>query len=167
MRASRRIMCLASLGFFRGAKNDPMCDADLKPETTVGSALIDRPAPRVARHADGYLHSHTATEAASPILFVDNQVDDFLRYRIPLVRKLREAGFDVHVALPREPGLEDIRQQGIPTHTFYIRRMSVRLLDELRCWVSLLRLYQKLRPTLVHHLCLKPTLYGGISARLA
>jgi glycosyltransferase involved in cell wall biosynthesis len=108
-----------------------------------------------------------ATEAGAPILFVDNQVSDFLRYRISLVRKLREAGFDVHVALPQEPGLEDIRQEGIPVHIFYIRRTSVRLLDELRCWVSLLRLYQKLRPTLVHHLCLKPTLYGGISARLA
>src|SRR5262245_45510204 len=106
-------------------------------------------------------------EAVSRVLFVDNQVSDFLRYRIVLARKVREAGFDVHVAVPRESGLEDIRQQGIPIHIFYLQRTSTRLLDELCCWVSLLRLYQQLRPTLVHHLCLKPTLYGGISARIA
>lgn len=138
-------------------------------ENNLGTDL----APLIGGHRDyhatasGTLTPMPPTEAVSRILFVDNQVSDFLRYRILLVRKLREAGFDVHVAVPREPGLEDIRQHGIPIHIFYIRRTSVRLLDELRCWVSLLRLYQQLRPTLVHHLCLKPTLYGGISARIA
>ena len=81
--------------------------------------------------------------------------------------KLREAGFDVHVAVPREPGLEEISRQGIAVHIFYLQRKSTRLLDELRCLVSLLRLYRQLRPTLVHHICLKSTLYGGIAARIA
>jgi glycosyltransferase involved in cell wall biosynthesis len=107
------------------------------------------------------------SKAGTRVLFVDNQVDDFLRYRIPLVRKLRDAGFDVHVALPLEPGLEDIRGQGIPVHVIYLQRLSTRFLDELRCLRSVRRLYQQLQPTLVHHICLKPTLYGGISARLA
>jgi glycosyltransferase involved in cell wall biosynthesis len=106
-------------------------------------------------------------EARPRILFVDNQVGDFLQYRIVLARKLREIGFDVHVAVPREPGLEDISRQAIPVHVFYLRRKSTRPLDELLCLVSLLRLYQRLRPTLVHHVCLKPALYGGIAARIA
>jgi glycosyltransferase involved in cell wall biosynthesis len=101
------------------------------------------------------------------VLFVDNQVVDFLQYRMVLACKLREAGFDIHVAVPQEPGLKDIVSQGIPVHVFYMRRKSTRLLDELRCLISLLRLYRKLRPTLVHHFSLKPTLYGGISARVS
>jgi glycosyltransferase involved in cell wall biosynthesis len=105
-------------------------------------------------------------EAAPRILFVDNQVNDFLQYRMVLACKLREAGFDVHVAVPREPGLEKISRQGIAVHIFYLWRKSTRPLDELRCCVSLLRLYRQLRPTLVHHFCLKPTLYGGIAARI-
>jgi glycosyltransferase involved in cell wall biosynthesis len=100
------------------------------------------------------------------VLFVDNQVSDFVRYRMVMASKLRDAGFDVHVAVPREPGVEDILGHGIPVHIFYLRRNSTWLLDELRSWFSLLRLYRKLRPTLVHHLSLKPTLYGGISARI-
>ncbi len=103
----------------------------------------------------------------SRILFVDNQVDDFLRYRLSLAQRLRQAGFEVHVALPQEPGLEGIRKQGIPCHTFSIQRTSTGLLDEARCFVSLLRVYRQIRPALVHHFCLKPTLYGGISARIA
>src|SRR5262245_8719445 len=98
------------------------------------------------------------------ILFVDNQVRDLVQYRMALLRKLREAGFDVHVAVPREPGLEEISRQGFAVHIFYLQRKSTRLLDELRCWVSLLRLYRQLRPMLVHHICLKPALYGGIAA---
>jgi hypothetical protein len=39
MSASRRIMCLVSPGFFCGDEDDPMCDAGLKPETTVGTDL--------------------------------------------------------------------------------------------------------------------------------
>jgi len=112
----------------------------------------------------------TGTPSGDPvsrILFVDNQVADFLRYRIPLAHRLRQAGFDVHVALPQEPGLERIRSQGIPYHIFSIQRTSTRLRDEVRCLVSLHRLYRQIRPDLVHHFCLKPTLYGGISARVA
>ena len=100
------------------------------------------------------------------VLFVDNQISDFLLYRMGLACTLRETGADVHVAVPREPGLEDISCQGIPVHTFYIRRMSTLLVDEVRCGVSLQRLYRRLRPTLVHHLGLKPALYGGIAARV-
>jgi glycosyltransferase involved in cell wall biosynthesis len=105
-------------------------------------------------------------EAVPRILFVDNQARDFLQYRMVLARKLREAGFDVHVAVPRESGVEDISRQGIAVHLFYLRRKSTWPIDELRCLISLLRLYQGLRPTLVHHICLKPTLYGGIAARI-
>jgi glycosyltransferase involved in cell wall biosynthesis len=100
------------------------------------------------------------------VLFVDNQVSDFLQYRMVLAQTLREAGFDVHVAVPRESGLEDISRQGVTVHIFFLQRKSTRLFDELRCCISLLRLYRRLRPTVVHHICLKPTLYGGIAARI-
>jgi glycosyltransferase involved in cell wall biosynthesis len=108
-----------------------------------------------------------AIEAIPRFLFVDTQVSDFLKHRMALARKVQEAGFEVHVALPEEPGLQDISCHGIVVHIVYLRRMSTSLLDEVLCWISLLRLYRRVRPTLVHHLCLKPVLYGGIAARIA
>src|SRR5918993_2347237 len=114
----------------------------------------------------GNFSSGPPNEAVPRILFVDNQVSDFLRYRISLAYKLREVGFDVHIALPQEDGVEDILRQGFPVHSFFLQRKSTRPSNELRSWVSLLSLYRQLRPTLVHHFCMKPTLYGGISARI-
>jgi len=105
-------------------------------------------------------------DARPRILFVDNQVNDFLQHRMVLAHTLREAGFDVHVAVPREPGLEDISRQGFPVHTIYLRRLSTQALDELCALISLIAVYRRLRPTLVHHIGLKPTLYGSVAARI-
>lgn len=105
-------------------------------------------------------------EGVPRFLFVDNQVDDFLMYRMGLARKVQEAGFEVHVALPPEPGMENVSREGIIGHPIFMRRLSTGAFDELRCFISLLRLYHRLRPTLVHHMCLKTVLYGGIAARV-
>ena len=139
-----------------GARNDDRTDL-------AGSSIAKwstRPTIRA-------IPSLPPTEAVPRILLVDNQASDFLQCRIVLARTLREAGFDVHVALPPARSLEHISLQDIPVHIFYLRRKSTRLLDELRCWVSLFRLYRRLQPTLVHHIGLKPSLYGGIAARIS
>jgi glycosyltransferase involved in cell wall biosynthesis len=104
--------------------------------------------------------------AAPRILFVDNQVRDFFQYRLSLASALRACGWEVHVALPREEELEEIVPNDVIGHSFYMKRMSVRPLDELRTLVELLGVYRRVRPTLVHHFCLKPSLYGGLAARL-
>ena len=106
-------------------------------------------------------------EGAPRLLFVSNQVDDFLKYRMGLACKAQEAGYDVHVALPLEHGLKDISSKGIGVHIIHLQRMSTGLVDQMRCWVSLLQLYRRLQPTIVHHMCIKPVLYGGIAARVA
>ena len=126
---------------------------------TGGPANSDHP-------AGGPFTSVPALDAAPRILFVDNQVSDFIQYRLSLAAVLRNSGWDVHVALPKEEGLEEIVRQNLTVHSFYIKRMSLRPLDELRTLIALLRVYRRLQPTLVHHFCLKPSLYGGLAARL-
>src|SRR5688572_22503877 len=105
-------------------------------------------------------------DAIPRFLFVENYFSDFLRDRVVLACKLREAGFEVHLAVPQEPGLDATSLQNIAVHTFYLRRKSTKPSDELGCATSLLRLYRRVRPTLVHHIGLKPTLYGSIAARI-
>jgi glycosyltransferase involved in cell wall biosynthesis len=97
-------------------------------------------------------------------LLVDHEVKDCLQSRIELVRHMRARGFEVHVAVPQGKGAEEILREGIFVHIFFLRRKSSWIVDELRCWFSLYRLYRHLQPTLVHHIGLKPTLYGGIAA---
>jgi hypothetical protein len=105
-------------------------------------------------------------DAILRLLFVEHYLSDFLKDRMVLAGKLREAGFAVHLAVPREPGLGTISLQDIAVHVFYLRRKSTKPVDEVGCIISLLRLYRDVRPILVHHIGLKPTLYGSIAAQI-
>jgi glycosyltransferase involved in cell wall biosynthesis len=123
---------------------------------------------RLVRQARaGLVRSPRPARNPARVLFVDHQVRDFLQYRSALPRGLREAGFEVHAALPREAGLDEVSRQGVRAHVVHMRRKSIQLFGELQSVISLLRLYRRLRPILVHHIGLKPTLYGSIAARLA
>src|SRR5262245_11123348 len=63
------------------------------------------------------------------VQFVDHEVRDFLRHRMEMARRLRDAGFDVHVALPNEPGIHEVSQT-MPVHVFHLKRTSMKPLDE-------------------------------------
>jgi glycosyltransferase involved in cell wall biosynthesis len=102
----------------------------------------------------------------SRLLLVSNQVRDFLDYRIPLACALRDAGFEVCVVVPEEPGLESTAFGELEVDTVDLSRLSLSPWQELRTLACFLRLYRKRRPAVVHHMCLKPVLYGGIAARV-
>jgi glycosyltransferase involved in cell wall biosynthesis len=100
------------------------------------------------------------------VLLVGNDADYFLTHRLPLAQKLAELGYDIHVALPFEPGDARFERRPFEVHRIALRRGGVHVCEELRTLLELFRLYRKLRPEIVHHVTLKPTLYGGFAARL-
>lgn len=101
------------------------------------------------------------------ILYVVNDAPFFLSHRLALARAARDAGYEVHVATPDAPAAAAIRAERLMFHPVPMRRSGTRPLDEARSFLALLRLYRRLRPDLVHHVTIKPVLYGGIAARLA
>lgn len=111
--------------------------------------------------------SKTNTSSRCRILIVDHEIKTFLMHRIELAKALCRDGFDVHVALPQEPGFENVSQNDFSVHPYYLRRLSIRPFEEFRCFVSLFNLYKRIEPTLIHHFGLKPVLYGGNAARIA
>ena len=100
----------------------------------------------------------------SRILFVDNDVNSFYAYRIEMARAAREAGFDVHIAAPKGKASETLLSEGFRFHNVPMTRSGLHPWKELATIVTLFRLYRKLQPDLVHHLRLKPVLYGGLAA---
>lgn len=100
------------------------------------------------------------------LLFVDNSIDTFHSYRMPLAVAASQAGFDIHVAAP--PGRCDriIRDAGFTFHPLPMTRSGMGL-GELACLMHLYSLYRRVKPDLVHHLRLKPVLYGGLAAYAA
>lgn len=100
------------------------------------------------------------------ILFVVNVDWFFLSHRLPIARAARDAGAEVIVAAGDTGRGEEIEREGIKFVPLEISRGGTHLGREVRAVRELLRLYRRLRPALVHHVTIKPILYGSLAARL-
>jgi glycosyltransferase involved in cell wall biosynthesis len=106
--------------------------------------------------------------SASParLLFVVNDAGFFLSHRLVLAEAARSSGYDVHVATPSGEGVERITAHGFPYHPLRLSRRGSRPWSEAASITALVGLYQRLRPQLVHHVTVKPVLYGSMAARI-
>lgn len=100
------------------------------------------------------------------ILLVGNDPEYFLMHRLAFARALSEEGVDLHVAIPF--GLEDARFKSFdfPLHRIALSRGSRNPLDEIGAMRDILRVSRRVAPTIVHHVTIKPIMYGSIVARL-
>lgn len=114
----------------------------------------------------GRAKERTVLAFQKKILFVVNDAPFFLSHRLPLALAAKEAGYEVHVATPDSPMAATIQKHGLQFHSIPLHRSSTRLWKELRSIRSLVGLYRRLQPDLVHHVTIKPVLYGGLAARL-
>lgn len=105
--------------------------------------------------------------ARGKLLFVVNNPAFFLSHRLPIAQAAREEGWEVHVATPERDGADAVRRHGFVFHTVPMDRSKGRPWRELGTVLALHRLYRRLRPDLVHHVTIKPVLYGTVAARWA
>ncbi len=91
----------------------------------------------------------------------------FWSHRLPIARAARDAGYDVVIATRVQEHGERIAQEGLRVVPIALRRQSRSPLFELASIADLVRLYRQERPVLVHHVSVKPVLYGSIAARIA
>lgn len=103
---------------------------------------------------------------APRLLLVINDAAFFLSHRLPLALGARAAGFDVHIATPRDESSKKIEAAGLPFHAIPMSRRGTSPTGELLAITALASLYRRLAPDVVHHVTAKPILYGGIAARL-
>ncbi|MBI4238641.1 MAG: glycosyltransferase family 4 protein [Deltaproteobacteria bacterium] len=101
------------------------------------------------------------------LLYVVNDVGFFLSHRRALARATSARGYEIHVAAPTHPRVEELTADGFVFHQVPLHRRRVRVWEEGLALFRLYRLYGRVRPDLVHHLTLKPILYGSIAARLS
>lgn len=101
------------------------------------------------------------------LLFVVNDDWFFISHRLPIAIKAKELGFDVHVATGSYEGKSKLETYGFTHHVFSIARAKVNPFQDLVTIFSLFRLYRNIKPDILHHITIKPVLYGGIAARLA
>lgn len=101
------------------------------------------------------------------LLFVVNVDWFFVSHRLPIAIEALEKGYEVHLACSFTDKADYLKSLGIHLHEITFSRSGLGMLSELRTLVSLVRLFQKLKPDILHTVTIKPVLYGGIASRLA
>src|SRR4029079_12492403 len=98
------------------------------------------------------------------VLFVLAEDCSFVSHRLGLAGAAQAAGFEVVVATRVGRHGEAIRAAGLRLVPFGLARTYGNPIREI---LALVRLYRRERPDIVHHVALKPIVYGAVAARLA
>lgn len=104
---------------------------------------------------------------APRLLFLVTEDWYFCSHRLPLACAARDAGFDVAVATRVTAHGERIRAAGLRLIPLTLRRSGRNPWRELMSIAEITRLYRAEKPDIVHHVALKPVLYGSLAARIA
>jgi glycosyltransferase involved in cell wall biosynthesis len=95
------------------------------------------------------------------LLFLVTEDWYFVSHRLALAVAAREAGFDVAVATRVKTHEQVILDAGLRLIPFELSRRGGNPVMEI---VKLIRLYRNQCPDIVHHVALKPVLYGAMAA---
>lgn len=101
------------------------------------------------------------------IVFVIPEDWYFWTHRLPLARAMRDAGFDVVIATRVHEHAHRITAEGLRVAPIRLRRAGRNPLREIGSILDLVKLYRRERPVMVHHVTIKPVLYGSVAARIA
>lgn len=87
-------------------------------------------------------------------------------HRRPLARAALDAGYEVAL-VTRIGGMQSrIEADGVRVISLSISRGGTNPLRDLRMLVQLIGIYRRERPALVHHVAVKPVIYGSLAARI-
>lgn len=101
------------------------------------------------------------------LLFLVTEDWYFCSHRLPVARAARGDGFEIVVATRVRAHGDRIREEGFAVRAISWRRRGDGLVGATRAISEIARLYRAEQPDLVHHIALKPVLFGGMACRLA
>ena len=101
---------------------------------------------------------------AQKILYLVSEDWYFVSHRLPMARSAQRAGYEVHVATRIDHCAEEIKREGFVLHPIHWRRGSLNPIRLLAAVLETRRLYRQVRPDLVHHVAVVPTLIGSLAA---
>ncbi|HEX5425729.1 MAG TPA: glycosyltransferase family 4 protein [Candidatus Acidoferrales bacterium] len=88
----------------------------------------------------------------------------FISHRLPMAHAARDAGFEVHVATRVTNHRQAIEREGFVLHALNWERGSLDPLHFIRMVASVRKLYRTVRPSIVHHVAIAPTIVGSLAA---
>ncbi len=88
----------------------------------------------------------------------------FCSHRLPLALSAKQAGYDVLVVTRVKEHGDRITGAGLRLIPLPISRRCINPLTEFALIIRLISIYRSERPDIVHHIALKPVLYGSIAS---
>jgi len=101
------------------------------------------------------------------ILFVVSGSKFFISHRLTLAKAAKSVGYEIHVATPASALDHLITDAGLIHHPISLDRGGLNPFKDVMTIFNLWRLYHKIKPDIIHHVTVKPILYGTIAARWA
>jgi glycosyltransferase involved in cell wall biosynthesis len=101
--------------------------------------------------------------AAPRLLYLVTEDWYFLSHRLPMARAARNAGYEVHVATRVTAGRDAIEREGFVLHALGWSRRDTGLFALFRAARQVRRLYKTVKPALVHHVAVLPTVVGSLA----
>ncbi|TQV84233.1 glycosyltransferase family 4 protein [Exilibacterium tricleocarpae] len=89
----------------------------------------------------------------------------FCSHRLPIARAAKKNGYDVIVATRVRQHGDVIEKEGFRLLPLTLSRRSINPLSELALLLEIIRIYRKEKPDIVHHVALKPVIYGSIATK--
>jgi glycosyltransferase involved in cell wall biosynthesis len=94
------------------------------------------------------------------LLIVVNVDWFFLSHRLPIALRALTEGYDVYL-LTTDTGFRDtIEKHGIKFYDISIKRSGTNFFSEFILFCNLYYTYKKIKPDIIHHITLKPIIYG-------
>jgi glycosyltransferase involved in cell wall biosynthesis len=99
------------------------------------------------------------------VLFLASDDWYFWTHRRPLAWAVRERGAEVLVMTISGDKSVALEREGFPIIPWRVARGNLNPWGEVSAFLQVVRAYRRVRPDLVHHVGLKPVVYGGLAAR--
>lgn len=100
------------------------------------------------------------------LLFFISEDWYYWSHRRPLALAALAAGYEVALVTRVGEMRSRIEAEGVRVIPLAIRRGGLNPLHDLRMLLRLIRIYRGERPALVHHVAIKPVIYGSLAARI-
>lgn len=101
------------------------------------------------------------------LLFIVNDHNYFLSHRLPIAIAAFQAGYEVHVATGTYFSSLPTYQESFFYHYIPLSRSGKQIFTEFKSFIAMYQLMQRIQPSIVHLVTIKPVIYGAIAARCA
>lgn len=98
------------------------------------------------------------------VLFLVNHDVVIYNFRLELVEKLIDEGYEVHISSPYGERIDELKKLGAVHHDIKIDRHGMNPISELKLLEKYKKLIEKIKPNYVFGYTIKPNIYGAIAA---